>query len=620
MTIVVIRTGISKFLSDLMMKEIRYYKSAFMLPFLIILFISTYLSVQTTEAQQEDPNAAIFMNYFKQNWDDIHDVIMRFHNENPGLKGVVLINMNWQQGRLAEASVESNDTGDSAFGPALIEAMKKWQIAGLANNWSVTLPIRTAIYGSNDPAFNDCGIFTGNIADSLGKPLNGARVILIPPEGYNFKPDTVYSNREGIFILTLIQPGGYQVECSKKGYVPAKINKLSIEKGKHIKRSIIMKAVNSVTVPFILDHNRMLVEAEFQRTDGSWRKALLWVDTGNPKFLASGDFMRDLGLAVNDTAVAVEIPFPAGIRIGGMPIAFDSVQSYAYNGVKWMFNTMHNDGNLPITVLKNYDIVFDYPAKQLTIAKPGTLIPRGVRSTATINAANGIIQIDAVIDGENYSFAFDNGASCSFVPDDLVAKLVQNHPDWPNSKGAVGCANIWGWWPEEQNWPLVRVPEFQWGTIKIEDAVIAGLPPFFSGGRDLGTWYSQKTTRPVNGFLGPNVFKDYRVEIIFSDNAVYFEKEVDSDKNDMDIVGLTLKPLDDQRYEVIGIVEKDGKPVVTGIEPGDILLQIGDLKTTGATMGTVIDALRGKPGEKLMLILEREGRQFVIEATVQHIL
>jgi hypothetical protein len=50
----------------------------------------------------------------------------------------------------------------------------------------------------------------------------------------------------------------------------------------------------AVTVPFILDHNRMLVEAEFQRKDGTWRKALLWVDTGNPDFFISQSFASDL--------------------------------------------------------------------------------------------------------------------------------------------------------------------------------------------------------------------------------------------------------------------------------------------------------------------------------------
>jgi hypothetical protein len=34
------------------------------------------------------------------------------------------------------------------------------------------------------------------------------------------------------------------------------------------------KITTSVTVPVVLDHNRMLVDAEIQLKDGSWRKPL----------------------------------------------------------------------------------------------------------------------------------------------------------------------------------------------------------------------------------------------------------------------------------------------------------------------------------------------------------
>jgi len=380
------------------------------------------------------------------------------------------------------------------------------------------------------------------------------------------------------------------------------------------------KKINSVTVPFVLDHNRMLVEAEFQRNDGSWRKALLWVDTGNPEFLISDSFARDMGIEIDTGKAKQEITPPTNVRIGGLSINFNGVKSFVVTGIPWLFNTMHNDGNLPSTVLKNYHIIFDYPSGELTIAEPGILKPRGIRSPATINPVNGIIQMDAVIDGEKYSFALDNGASFSFVPDELVIQLSNRHPEWPNSNGAVGCANIWGWWPNEETWPLLRIPEIQWGTLDIRNVVIGGLPPFFAGGTDIATRYSKKSLRPVNGFLGPNVFKEYRVEIVLADSALYFEKGDETDIHDMDIVGLTLKPLNDGRYEIIGITSKEGKPVVKGVEAGDILLQVGDLKTTGATMGTVIDALRGKPGDIRILKIERSGRPLSVEARVVRIL
>ena len=130
----------------------------------------------------------------------------------------------------------------------------------------------------------------------------------------------------------------------------------------------------------------------------------------------------------------------------------------------------------------------------------------------------------------------------------------------------------------------------------------------------------QHGTRPVDGFLGPNAFKAFRVEIDYAKGAVYFEKGAEFDARDMDLVGLTLRPEADGSYQVIGVAEKDGKPVVEGVEPGDKLLNVDDLETTGATMGTVVDALRGTPGDVRILVLERNGERFRVETNVERFL
>ncbi len=181
------------------------------------------------------------MDYLQNHWDDIHDVIIRFHNDDPNLKGIVFIHMDWQHGTLLSATVDSNNIGNQSFGQALVEAMNKWDIPGLAENWSITLPMKTEIMGSNHPEFFERGILTGNITDLNGNPVSGATLILAPHKSLNEEPDTFYSNREGIFIRTLIQAGDWSLVCKKVGYTPYIIEKLSFEKGEHIKKSIIMK-------------------------------------------------------------------------------------------------------------------------------------------------------------------------------------------------------------------------------------------------------------------------------------------------------------------------------------------------------------------------------------------
>lgn len=380
-------------------------------------------------------------------------------------------------------------------------------------------------------------------------------------------------------------------------------------------------------VPIALDHDRMLVEAEIQRKDGSWRKARLWVDTGNPEFFMSEALARDLGVdlqaathGADGKATRLEVPAPTGVRVGGTPLDFKGVKSVVLFEPRWLLATMHADANLPSTVLMRYHVVFDYPRLELAIAAPGSLKPRGVRAPASVHPETGIVQIDAVVAGERLSFALDNGASYSFTSNDVLERLSRGQPGWPRYIGAVGCANIWGWWPGESEWPVVRVPEIEWGSVPLSGVGLVGLPNFFPGGAGLGEWYSRKTARPVDGILGPNAVKGFRVEIDYAGSAVYFEKGAEPEAHDMDLVGLTLRLEADGTYRVIGVASKHGKRAVEGVEPGDELVQVNGFETEGATMGTVVDALRGRPGDTRILLLERNGKRFTVEAKVERFL
>lgn len=382
----------------------------------------------------------------------------------------------------------------------------------------------------------------------------------------------------------------------------------------------------SVTVPLALDHNRMLVDAEVRAADGTWKPARLWVDTGNPKAMLDEAFGRRIGLELaaqggpsEGQARSVSVPPLASVRIGGMGVDFSGVETSVLIGAPYL-GTMHADANLPSTVLRRYQVVFDYPARRLTLAAPGSLTPKGTKAPAAVNGATGIVQIDATVGGEVLSFALDNGASYSFTSPEVLGRLGKAHPGWRRGAGAVGCANIWGMWPQEASWPLLRVPELLWGGVRLAEVGLVGLPSFFPDGSSVGAWYSRKTARPVDGFLGPNAFKAFRVEVDYAGSAVYFEKGAEPDVHDLDLVGLTVGPEAGGRWKVLGVAQRDGRPVAEGVEAGDILLGVGTLQTTGATMGTVVDALRGTPGDLRVLTLERAGTRHTVEARVRRLL
>lgn len=167
---------------------------------------------------------------------------------------------------------------------------------------------------------------------------------------------------------------------------------------------------------------------------------------------------------------------------------------------------------------------------------------------------------------------------------------------------------------------VVRLPEIWWGPMRLTDVGVVGVPAVSEDGPSLGAWYSHKTARPVDGFLGANAFNAYRVEIDYPNTAVYFEKGTESISHDMDLVGLTLRPEADGSYTIIGVPVREGQPVVPGIAAGDLLLRVDELETAGATFGTVMDALRGRPGESRVLGIERDGKRLVVEARVERVL
>lgn len=204
---------------------------------LMLLPAATHLNAQTDTKSEGE----IFMDNLRKNWDDIHDVIMRYHYEDPWLKGKVVINMNWQQGTLENGDILENTTGNELFANDLVTVLESWEINELAGPWSSALPIQTTIKGSEDPDFTEYGILTGKILGKDGKPLPGAGLVLVSTDNRSRRSRALHANREGVFIETLIPPGTYRLSCNVKGYKPVTIENILIEKGKHCKRDIDIK-------------------------------------------------------------------------------------------------------------------------------------------------------------------------------------------------------------------------------------------------------------------------------------------------------------------------------------------------------------------------------------------
>jgi hypothetical protein len=156
----------------------------------------------------------------------------------------------------------------------------------------------------------------------------------------------------------------------------------------------------------------------------------------------------------------------------------------------------------------------------------------------------------------------------------------------------------------------MRLPELRFGELHARNVGVLGLP------KELFAWYSGKSAGPVAGFIGANVLKGFRLEIDYPNRMTYWEAGPPPGADDLDTVGLTLRPEPNGTFTVAGVATKNGNPVVEGLQPGDGIVQVGPLAVAGATMGTVAEALRGTPGATRRLIVERGGKRLTMDAKV----
>ncbi len=367
------------------------------------------------------------------------------------------------------------------------------------------------------------------------------------------------------------------------------------------------RAVLSVTVPFDMDHNRMFVEVEFVRSDGAIRKARAWVDTGNEALVLQEPLAKELGFEVpKGKDEWVQLPKAPGMRLDGWPLDTADVPAGVLRGPRLRPGLLV-EAQLPAALFKRYHIVLDYPARRLTVAQPGVLMPRGARLPCRVNPETGLFLVEAVLDGETVALGIDNGSSFTWISETLTKAWKERHPEWPSSVGAVGGANFFGFGFERLG-VLMRLPELRIGGVTAKSVGVAGMP------QGLFDWYSKKSADPVRGFIGANVLKGYRLEVDFADKTTYWEPGPAPDPFDLDIVGLNLRPDADGGYTVTAVAVKDGKPSVEEVLPGDKLISVDGRDVAGLAMGAVVDALRGAPGTEHTLVLERQGQRLTVKA------
>jgi hypothetical protein len=380
----------------------------------------------------------------------------------------------------------------------------------------------------------------------------------------------------------------------------------------------------SVTVPFKLDHDRIIVDVEIPLSDGTTQRVPAWVDNGNPDLHMSRRLASLTGGSIACEGKLCSATAPVEMNIGGMTIPLRERIPGA--GIKTAWVSAADNGplapglsaeiNIPSSVLRRYDVLINFPDREFTIAQPGTLKFKGVKANVMVNGGNGVIQVPSQIENKKYNLALDLGSSISSLSAEMFDKLASAHPDWPHMTGAVGPANLWGE-NDEVTRKLMRVERVQFGPLYLTNVAVAN---------DHGsvTSLARNTGNASAGSLGSEALLNYRVGLDYAHSSVYFDIGRLFNSPDFNVIGLILRPEDDGRFTILGVADFDGKPSVPlgqdGVQAGDHLVAVDGIRVQGSTMGQVLEMLRGLPGKDRRLAAECGGRQFTVVAKVQQFL
>ena len=383
-------------------------------------------------------------------------------------------------------------------------------------------------------------------------------------------------------------------------------------------KSVVISKALHATVPLFVENNRPHIDLEFTRPDGSVRKARFILDTGGGSFILVEALANDIGLKPTGPEGKAEgsrfAPTQvSSARVGEMELDLKNVRSAIALGQKSILAGDAAEGLMPGHLLARYHVIFDYPAKKFTLAEPGILKPRGARIASPIGKGSGFPRIELQIGGANYGLLLDTGATFTMISIEAMNDLGAKHADWRRATGAVGGANMVGGAMENAA-TMMRLAEARWAEFQLQEVAAVSRPK-----GTFETYMSRMMAEPIIGALGGNVLRAFRVEIDYANGATYLEKTGSLEQNDLDIVGLTLRPMQDGGYVVSAVSKQGAGDLVDKVREGDKLISVDKLQVTGAPLAEVVNALRGKIGEKKSLTIERDGNRITVQAVVARI-
>ena len=274
------------------------------------------------------------------------------------------------------------------------------------------------------------------------------------------------------------------------------------------------------TVPLQVESHRPFVDVGLRRPDGSTRSARFLVDSGGGSFLIVEPLARELGLVWDKTEREEGLEFghvrePPSASLGGLALDLDPERVAVVVGAESVLPPQARaraEGMFPGHLLARYHVVFDYPKRTFTLARPGVLQPVGTPLPMPVSGESGFPRTELEIDGSVYGFLLDTGASFTMVSEVLLKSWAGAHPDWPRQAGAAGEAATLG----GQALETLTVASARWGTRPLgEFGVVSQRAGTFEN------WMSSMMSAPIVGSLAGNVLERFRIELDYPNQTLY---------------------------------------------------------------------------------------------------
>jgi hypothetical protein len=391
---------------------------------------------------------------------------------------------------------------------------------------------------------------------------------------------------------------------------------------KHLAIVIISTAsasAQTVSVPLILEGNAPIVELEVLGPSGVVRKARFLVDTGGGSLILGSKLMADtgaqsIGPAMKEEGERIQALKPLTVRLGGMDLDLSGVRIFGMPDQPRTISRNDAEGLFPASLLRHYHVVFDYPARKFTLAKPGSVKPQGEKIATPIAKGSGFPRLEMQIGDKTYGFLLDTGASFTMISRTLMDEWARQNPAWPAATGAVGFANMSGN-KNESDALMLRCPEWKVGSFVIKDPAAVSRPA--------GTfekWMSDMMTAPIIGSVAGNVLRDFRVEIDYENGYTYLERSGNSRDTDLVTVGLVLSAGTNGALVVTGISSSAGADVKSNVRAGDHLIAVDDVPLNGKPLAAAALALQGKPDVPKRVKLQRGAESVMVTVSPKSII